>query len=63
DLTAAVLAGGGPDAEPAALVRGWLDAHPGVAARVEMIRLVSDGKADVARMNVGLSQVRAMLAG
>ena len=61
DLTAAVLAGADPEADAATVVQSWVDAHPGVAGRVAMIRQVADGTPDVARMNVGMSQLRAML--
>lgn len=63
DLTAAVLTHADAEADAATAVQAWLDAHPGVAPRVAMIRQVSDGTPDVARMNVGLSQLRAMLGG
>ena len=63
DLTAAVLTHADAEADAATAVQTWLDAHPGVAPRVAMIRQVSDGTPDVARMNVGLSQLRAMLGG
>ena len=63
DLTAAVLTHADAETDAATAVQTWLDAHPGVAPRVAMIRQVSDGTPDVARMNVGLSQLRAMLCG
>ena len=45
------------------MVADWLLTDPRTAARVETIRQLADGTPDVARMNVGLSQVRAMLPG
>lgn len=60
ELTAAALAEG--HGEPEQVVAEWLAADPSRAARVAMIRSVTDGPADVARMNVGLGQVRALLS-
>jgi glutamate dehydrogenase len=62
ELTAKVLASAPPDARAGSVVAGWVSANPGVATRVGMIRQVCDGTPDVARMNVGLSQLRAILA-
>ena len=61
ELTGEVLASGGPDASPDDVVAAWL-AHPARANRVATIRQITDGTADMARMNVGLSQVRALLS-
>jgi glutamate dehydrogenase len=61
ELTARVLATASPQARAGAVVASWVSANPAVAGRVATIRQVSDGPADVARMNVGLSQLRAML--
>ena len=63
ELTAAALAGSDPAASPEQVVADWLLTDPRTAARVETIRQLADGTPDVARMNVGLSQVRAMLPG
>jgi len=62
ELTAKALATANPSARAGAVVASWVSANPTVAARVATIRQVCDGRADVARMNVGLSQLRAMLA-
>lgn len=62
ELTAEVLAGADPDGAPEALIEAWLASHPGCAGRIETIHHLADGPADVARMNVGLAQVRSMLA-
>jgi glutamate dehydrogenase len=62
ELTAKVLASAPADARAGSVVAGWVSANPGVATRVGMIRQVCDGTPDVARMNVGLSQLRAILA-
>ncbi len=43
------------------MVAAWIAAHPTVANRVATITQLADGTTDVARMNVGLSQVRGML--
>ncbi len=61
DLTATVLAAASPDAAPETVVAAWVGSDPALANRVATIRQVADGAPDVARMNVGLSQVRAML--
>jgi glutamate dehydrogenase len=61
DLTAAVLSGADPKATPEELVAAWVAADPTVSKRVATIVQLADGTSDVARMNVGLSQVRAML--
>jgi glutamate dehydrogenase len=63
DLTTEVLAGAEPEASPEQVVASWLAADPMVANRVATIAQLADGTPDVARMNVGLSQVRAMLGG
>lgn len=61
ELTGAVLAAAGPRADAAQVVADWLAGDPAIARRVSMIRQIADGTPDVARMNVGLSQVRALL--
>jgi glutamate dehydrogenase len=61
ELTAKVLAAAPDGARAGTVVAGWVSATPGVAVRVGTIRQVCDGTPDVARMNVGLSQLRAML--
>ena len=61
DLTAEVLASADPDADPKTVVAAWIAADPTVAKRVATIGQLADGTTDVARMNVSLSQVRAML--
>jgi glutamate dehydrogenase len=61
ELTAEVLAAADPDASADDLVAAWLAADPTRTARVATIHQLTDGSADVARMNVGLSQVRGML--
>ncbi len=61
-LTAVVLSSAGPGVDPERAVADWLSSDPSLDTRVATIRLLSDGRADIARMNVGLSQVRAMLA-
>jgi glutamate dehydrogenase len=61
ELTAKVLAGANPSGRAGSVVASWVSVNPTVAARVGTIRQVCDGRADVARMNVGLSQLRAML--
>lgn len=61
ELTANVLRSAG-DTRPGAAVASWVADHPAVALRVATIRQVCDGSPDVARMNVGLSQLRAMLS-
>ncbi len=40
---------------------GWLARTPQAAAQVALIRQVAEGTPDVARMNVGLGQVRSLL--
>lgn len=62
ELTAKVLSAASPDAWSGSVIETWISANPGVSARVAMIRQVCDGTPDVARMNVALSQLRAMLA-
>ncbi|MGV8909220.1 MAG: NAD-glutamate dehydrogenase [Propionicimonas sp.] len=61
DLTAEVLTAADPTAAPQEVVAAWIAANPTVANRVATIGQLADGTPDVARMNVGLSQVRAML--
>ena len=61
DLTAEVLASADPEAVPDAVVTAWVAAHPSVPNRIATITQLADGTTDVARMNVGLSQVRGML--
>jgi len=61
ELTAAVFTGADPDATPEALIAAWLASQPACASRIETIHQLADGPADVARMNVGLAQVRSML--
>ena len=61
DLTAEVLASADPNAAPDAVVAAWIAADPTVANRIATITQLADGTTDVARMNVGLSQVRGML--
>jgi glutamate dehydrogenase len=62
DLTEQLAArvGAGGSASPA--LADWLARTPQAAARIELIRQVAEGAPDVARMNVGLGQVRALLA-
>ncbi len=62
DLTEQVAAHGAPGAPAGSVVDDWLGENPQTAARIAMIRQVADGAADVARMNVGLGQVRSLLA-
>jgi glutamate dehydrogenase len=62
ELTAKVLTGTDLQTRAGAVVASWVAANPWVASRVTTIRQVTDGSADVARMNVGLSQLRAILA-
>jgi glutamate dehydrogenase len=62
ELTAKIVAAADPAASPGGAVASWVAANPGVAARVAVIRDACAGEADVARANVGLSQLRAMLA-
>jgi len=61
ELTAKVVASATPGARASAVVASWVSTHPSAAARVATIRQVCDGTPDVARMNVGLSQLRAVL--
>jgi glutamate dehydrogenase len=61
DLTTEVLASADPSATPDQVVAAWIAADPSVANRVATIAQLADGTPDVARMNVGLSQVRGML--
>lgn len=61
-LTAQVLVAGDPDAPADRAVADWLAVDPARRSRVATIHQLADGTADVARMNVGLSQVRQMLA-
>lgn len=61
ELTQSVLTSVSPQARVGSVVATWLAAHPGVSTRVATIRQACDGTPDVARMNVGLSQLRAML--
>jgi glutamate dehydrogenase len=42
-------------------VSDWIAANPAVSHRIATITQLADGTPDVARMNVGLSQVRGML--
>ncbi len=62
ELTAKVIAAADRAASPGGAVASWVSANPSVAARVAVIRDACAGDADVARANVGLSQLRAMLA-
>jgi len=61
ELTAEVLAGADPAASPEAAIEAWLASDPTRRSRIETIHRLADGPADVARMNVGLAQVRGML--
>jgi glutamate dehydrogenase len=61
DLTAEVLSSADPNAAPEEVVADWVAANPTVANRAATIAQLADGTPDVARMNVGLSQVRGML--
>ncbi len=61
ELTAEVLRRAGADAPPRDVVDAWLASDPTLPNRVATIHQLMDGTADVARMNVGLSQVRGML--
>jgi glutamate dehydrogenase len=61
ELTAEVLARADRQAPAEAVVAEWLESDPALATRVATIHLLADGGADVARMNVGLAQVRSML--
>ena len=58
ELAAAVLASGSSD--PETLVADWLAAAPGTAERTAIIRQLCE-EPDVARMSVGVRQVRALL--
>jgi len=62
ELTAKVLASADTHAMAGTVVASWVSTHPSMAARVSTIRQVCDGTPDVAKMNVGLSQLRAMLS-
>jgi len=62
ELTAEVLGRADADASPQEVVDGWLASDPTLVNRVATIHQLMDGTADVARMNVGLSQVRGMLS-
>jgi glutamate dehydrogenase len=48
--------------DPDAVVRAWRDANPGVEDRIKILRALSEEPPDLARMSVGLGQVRALLA-
>jgi glutamate dehydrogenase len=61
ELTAAVLAGADPEASSEEVVAGWLASEASRGVRAATIRQVADGPADVARMNVGLGQLRSLL--
>ncbi len=61
ELTAKVVASAPDATRSSSVVAGWVAGHPTVATRVATIRQVCDGIPDVARMNVGLSQLRAIL--
>ncbi len=61
ELTAKVLEGADPAVPAGAAVAQWVAGNPSVAGRSATIRQVCDGAPDVARMNVGLSQLRALL--
>jgi glutamate dehydrogenase len=61
ELTAAVLAGADPEASSDEVVAGWLASEASRGVRAATIRQVADGPADVARMNVGLGQLRSLL--
>ena len=61
-LTAQVLAAGAGPGRPAkALVSSWEKSVGGVAESVKILRSVTAGRADLARMSVGLRVVRSLL--
>ena len=62
ELTESVLVSVGPKVRAGSVVAAWVSAHPSVPTRVSTIRQACDGTPNVARMNVGLSQLRALLA-
>lgn len=62
ELTEKVVRTAASEAVPGVVVARWVSHNPSVAARVATIRQASDAAPSVARMNVGLSQLRAMLA-
>ncbi len=62
ELTAEVLGGADPSASAEDVVGAWLASDQSLPNRVATIRQLGDGPADMARMNVGLAQVRSMLA-
>ena len=62
DLTEQVAAHGESGTPASSVVDSWLAENPQAAARITVIRQVADGAPDVARMNVGLGQVRSLLA-
>ncbi|MDR1431468.1 MAG: NAD-glutamate dehydrogenase [Propionibacteriaceae bacterium] len=47
--------------EPAELVQDWIAMNPGLAERAAMLREISSGDTNLARMSVGLGQIRAIL--
>jgi NAD-specific glutamate dehydrogenase len=62
DLTERLVARAEPLTPAAAVIGTWLGENPQAAARIAVIRQVAEGAPDVARMNVGLGQVRSLLA-
>lgn len=62
DLTEQLAARADPQTPATEMVSDWLAENPQSAARIELIRQVAEGTPDVARMNVGLGQVRSLLA-
>lgn len=62
ELTAEVISCAPAGASAAEALRHWLDADPKLAGRISTVKEVGDGQADAARLNVGLAQLRSMLA-
>lgn len=58
-LTALVLGSGGT--EPESLLEEWESTNPHVREVVRELRLVTEGRSDLARMSVGLRLVRSLL--
>ncbi|MDR1237131.1 MAG: NAD-glutamate dehydrogenase, partial [Propionibacteriaceae bacterium] len=47
--------------DPVGLVEDWIAMNPGLAERAVMLREINSGSTDLAKMSVGLGQIRAIL--
>ncbi|PFG16903.1 glutamate dehydrogenase (NAD) [Propionicimonas paludicola] len=62
DLTEQLASRVTPGTAAEQALSAWLSETPQASARIAMIRQVAEGTPDVAKMNVGLGQVRSLLA-